>query len=95
MKNFSYPLASDWTTDEIVTVTTFYGLIEDAYELSKGVQVNALLSAYADFKKVVPSKSQEKQLGKQYEQLTGYSWYQTLKTARETAKKSVKMMIGG
>ncbi|MCH5461147.1 UPF0223 family protein [Lactobacillus sp. LC28-10] len=95
LKNFSYPLEQDWSTDEIVTVTTFYRQIEDAYELSQGVTVDALLSAYSAFKQIVPSKSQEKRLGKQFERLTGYSWYQTLKTARETSKKSVKMTIGG
>ncbi len=95
LKNFSYPLASDWTTDEIITVTAFYRQVEDAYELSQGVLVDKLLAAYSAFKTVVTSKSQEKQLGKQFEQLTGYSWYRTLKTARETAKKSVKMTIGG
>ena len=95
LKNFSYPLGNDWTTDEIISVTDFYRQVEDAYELTQGVTVSALLSAYKAFKQVVTSKSQEKQLGKQFEQLTGYSLYLTLKAARETAKKSVKMTIGG
>lgn len=91
MKNFSYPLASDWSTDEIITVTAFYRKIEDAYELAQGVSVADLLSSYDAFKTVVTSKSEEKQLGKQFEQATGYSWYQTLKQARAASKKSIKM----
>ncbi len=46
LKNFSYPLGNDWTTDEIISVTDFYRQVEDAYELSQGVTVSALLSAY-------------------------------------------------
>ena len=95
MKNYSYPLADDWTTDEIVAVTTLYQRLEDAYELNQGVSKQALLAAYQAFKEVVPSKSQEKQLGRQFETLTGYSLYRTMKAARETTRKSVKMVLGG
>lgn len=95
MKNFSYPLASDWSTSEIVKVTDFYRQIEDAYELNQGVMISKLMTAYGVFKQVVPSKSQEKQLGKQFEQLTGYSWYKTIKEAQTTNKKSIKMSVGG
>lgn len=94
MKNFSYPLATDWSTDEIITVTAFYRQIEDAYELQQGVKVTELMAAYRQFKTIVTSKSQEKQLGKQFEVLTGYSLYQTLKTARDTSKNSIKMTLG-
>ncbi|MTV81362.1 UPF0223 family protein [Secundilactobacillus folii] len=95
MKNISYPLASDWTTEEIITVTAFYRQIENAYELAQGVSVADLLTAYAAFKKIVTSKSQEKQLDKQFEQATGYSWYHALKEARATNKKSLKMVPRG
>ena len=29
---YSYPLRNDWSTEEIITVTAFYEVIEKAYE---------------------------------------------------------------
>lgn len=52
--NYAYPLDIDWTTAEKVKVTTFYTLVEDAYE--HGVDRDNLLAAYRGFKEVVQIK---------------------------------------
>ena len=57
--NYHYPLDLDWTTAEKIKVTTFYALVEDAYE--HGVDRDNLLAAYKGFKQVVPDKGTERQ----------------------------------
>ncbi len=79
--NYTYPLDFDWTKDEMVAVTTFYSLVEDAYE--RGVNRENLLAAYRGFKKVVPDKGTEKQYDKQFEELTDYSTYRAVQAARK------------
>ncbi|MFS0574397.1 UPF0223 family protein [Sporosarcina sp. 179-K 3D1 HS] len=79
--NYNYPISTDWTTDEIVTVIGFYETIEKAYE--SGVQKEALLEAYRRFKEIVPSKAEEKTLLKQFEEASGYVGYPVIKEARD------------
>ncbi|MFD1430736.1 UPF0223 family protein [Lacticaseibacillus mingshuiensis] len=90
--NYQYPLDIDWTTDEMVKVTTFYSLVEDAYE--KGADRNNLLAAYRGFKTVVPDKSTEKQLDKQFEAASGYSLYAVVQLAKNGSEKHIKVKVG-
>ncbi|WP_216828122.1 UPF0223 family protein [Alkalihalobacterium elongatum] len=75
------PISLDWSKEEVIDVMAFFQAVEDAY--SGGVERAKLLSLYRRFKEVVPSKSEEKQLFKQYDQEAGVSCYHTLKKARE------------
>ena len=61
----------------------------NAYEI--GVDRQTLLDAYAAFKTVVPSKSEEKQIGREFESTSGYSIYKTVKLARQTESHHLKM----
>lgn len=83
MKNdtYQYPLNFDWTTEEIMIVMKFYTHIECAYE--KGILKEELMTSYRDFKQIVSSQSEEKQLGKQFEMATHYSIYKTMKKCKE------------
>ncbi|MFB1051895.1 UPF0223 family protein [Paraliobacillus sp. JSM ZJ581] len=81
--NYSYPLNESWTTDEIIDVVNFLSLIEKANEQS--VKHDDLIFAYQCFKQIVPSKSEEKQIDKHFQQSTGYSIYRTMKQARESS----------
>lgn len=76
---YSYPLRTDWETDEIISVITFYEIIERAYEA--GARQEKIMNAYREFKKVVPSKAEEKTLLKEFEVASGYSSYQVVKSA--------------
>ncbi|BAQ10378.1 hypothetical protein OXB_1907 [Bacillus sp. OxB-1] len=80
--NYSYPISTDWTTDEIIAVTEFYTAVENAYE--SGVQKEVLLAAYRRFKEIVPSKAEEKTLLKQFEEASGYAGYPIIKEAKST-----------
>ncbi len=88
-QNYEYPLNLDWNTEEMVAVIAMWNAVEKAYE--KGVQISDLLTAYQDFKKVVPSIGEEKRLNKQFESSSSYSLYRTIKNAKEKQKGVLKM----
>ncbi|MFC0523979.1 UPF0223 family protein [Pontibacillus salicampi] len=79
---YTYPIDTEyWTTEEIVDVIHFYEQVEKAYE--QGLKREDLMTAYSRFKEIVPSKSEEKKLGKQLEESSGYSLYKAVKEAQK------------
>lgn len=86
--NYNYPLRNDWSTDEIIIVTEFYSIIEKAHE--EGVNRTAVLTAYKKFKKVVPSKGEEKTLFREFERASGYKSYPIVRAASTEAKEIIK-----
>ncbi|RLQ95900.1 UPF0223 family protein [Falsibacillus albus] len=87
---YQYPFSYDWTTDEVIDVIKFFETIEKAYE--KGVSRDDVMSTYRRFKEIVPSKSEEKQLCKEFEQSSGYSSYHVVKKTKEQEKGSLIKM---
>jgi uncharacterized protein YktA (UPF0223 family) len=83
--NYAYPISYDWTAQEIIDVVKFFEAIEKAYE--EGIERDQLINAYRRFKEIVPSKSEEKKLCGEFEEISGYSSYQVIKKAKE-AKSS-------
>lgn len=75
--NYSYPLSPDWTTEEVTMVVHFFVSVEEAYE--KGVKRQQLLADYKNFKEVVPSRSEEKRIFREFEKRSGYSAYHVVK----------------
>ncbi len=78
--NYNYPLRTDWSTNEIIKVTEFYSVIERAYE--EGIEKGKVIAAYQQFKKVVPSKSEEKTLFREFERASGYKGYPIVRDAK-------------
>ncbi|HLR10882.1 MAG TPA: UPF0223 family protein [Sporosarcina sp.] len=76
---YSYPIRTDWSTEEMIDVTTFFTLIEEAYEA--GVSSEKVKQAYQQFKVIVPSKSEEKTLFREFEQSSTYKSYPIVKEA--------------
>ncbi|WP_093192044.1 UPF0223 family protein [Salimicrobium halophilum] len=88
--NYSYPIDEEyWSKDEIIDAVNFYSLVEKAYET--GAEKEDLMLAYTRFKQIVPSKSEEKQLFKQFERSSGYSAYHAVKKAKHEEGSKVKM----
>ena len=87
---YQYPIDHDWSTEEIIDVIHFFEAIEHAYE--SGVERDQLLSVYRRFKEIVPSKSQEKKLCDDFESLSGYSSYRTIKMAKESDSGKIVRM---
>jgi uncharacterized protein YktA (UPF0223 family) len=80
---YQYPIDYHWTTDEIVDVIKFYEAIERAYE--KGIDRDELMAIYRRFKEIVPSKAEEKTICGEFEDISGYSSYRTIKKAKDSA----------
>ncbi|HFI0645430.1 TPA: UPF0223 family protein [Streptococcus suis] len=88
-KNYSYPLDFSWSTEEISSVLSFLNQVEAAYE--KGADVRAILTSYQQFKEVVKSKGQERQIDREFQDVSGYSTYQVVKAAKEKGKGVVRL----
>ena len=80
-KNYSYPLDLSWSTEELASVLSFFNKVEEAYE-SK-VEAKEYMETYRTFKKVVPSIGEEKRLGREFEEVSGYSLYRATQTAKQ------------
>lgn len=88
-KNYSYPLDFSWSTEEISSVLSFLNKVEEAYE--KGVDAGQILDSYRRYKEVVRSKGQERQIGKEFEEVSGYSTYRVVKAAQEKQKGVIRL----
>ena len=88
-KNFTYPILPGWDKEDIITASNLYSAVANAYEV--GIERDTLLNAYNAFKLVVPSKSEEKQIGHEFEKTSGYSIYKTIKLAHQTTSHRLKM----
>lgn len=87
---YQYPIDYTWSTEEIIAVIQFFEAIEYAYE--KGMEREQLLAFYRRFKEIVPSKAQEKELCGEFEKMSGYSSYRTMKKVKESeAGKIIRM----
>ncbi|PRO64765.1 UPF0223 family protein [Alkalicoccus urumqiensis] len=83
-EEISYPLSLDWSTEEVVDVIHFFEAVEAAYE--NEISSEDVLERYRRFKKVVPSKSEEKQVFRQFEEQSGYVPYRVVKQAGSADK---------
>lgn len=77
MKSYSYPIEDYWTRQEMMDVISLFNGVELAYE--EGISVNDFQKRYKAFKQVVQTISEEKQIGREFERLSGYSIYHVVK----------------
>ena len=49
------------------------------------------MSAYRKFKEIVPSIAEEKRLGKEFEEVSGYSLYRAVKAAKTADQDILKL----
>lgn len=73
----------------MTAVLHFLTCVEDAYE--DKVSAEKLLDSYAIYKTIVKSKSQEKQIDRDFEQASGYSTYRAVQAARQLGKGVVRL----
>ena len=88
-KQYSYPLDLSWSTEELVSVLSFFNDVEAASETQ--VDAKKLLDSYKVFKSVVPSKSEEKRLGRDFESVSGYSFYHAVQLAKEKGEGKISL----
>ncbi|WP_062048475.1 UPF0223 family protein [Bacillus sp. JCM 19034] len=84
----SLPISLDWSTEEVIDVIRFFECIELTYK--QPVSRVTILNNYRRFKEIVPSKSEEKTLCKQYDGEFGISTYHVVKRAREGKEEQIK-----
>lgn len=87
---YQYPIDYDWSTTEVIDVIHFYEAVERAYE--KGVEREQMLLLYRRFKEIVPSKAEEKKLCGEFEKMSGYSPYKTMKRVKESESGKIIRM---
>jgi Uncharacterized protein conserved in bacteria len=78
---YDYPLDYTWTTEEIINVISLYTAVEKAYE--EGISKEEFMNCYRSYTNIVDSKSQQKQLDKEFKKVSGYSIYEVLQKAKE------------
>lgn len=86
---YHYPIDINWSKDEVIDVIGFLTMIEKAYEST--IARDDVITAYRKFKRVIPSKSEEKQVLAQFKKESGYTGYHTIKKARESNQKAISM----
>lgn len=90
MANYSYPIDLEWSHEEMNTVITLWNAVEAAYE--KGIATEQFQEAYRNFKQIVKSIGEEKRLGREFEEVSGYSLYRVVQ-ASKTNQKKIKMEL--
>ena len=83
-KNYRYPLDISWSTEELASVLSFLNDVEQAYEAK--IAAEKILASYQLFKKIVPSKAEEKRIGREFETASGYSLYRAVQAAKQKEK---------
>ncbi|MEG0385275.1 MAG: UPF0223 family protein [Solibacillus sp.] len=78
---YSYPLSTDWSTQEMVDVVRFFEAVEMAYE--KGIKREVMMARYKRFKEVVPSQAEEKTICREFEEASTYIPFRVVKLAKE------------
>ena len=83
-KNYRYPLDMSWSTEELASVLSFLNDVEQVYEAK--IAAEKILASYQRFKKIVPSKAEEKRIGREFETASGYSLYRAVQAAKQEEK---------
>lgn len=87
--NYNYPLDIEWTQPEMLVVMAMWQALEDTYE--KGLPAAHFLTVYQEFKTVIKSIGEERKLGRDFEEVSGYSLYRAVQAAKAAPDKMLKM----
>lgn len=76
---YSYPIDFElFNQKEVVVIIEFLSMIEDLNERVK-IDQSKVLKKYNEFKKIINSISLEKQIDRDFQKVSGYSIYKTMK----------------
>ncbi|MBS9334621.1 UPF0223 family protein [Fructobacillus sp. M1-13] len=87
--NYQLPIDGNWNTEDMIAVSKLIDAILQVYE--NGCPKEVLLANYQDFLDVMPAKAEQKRFDRDFEAQTGRSIYQTMKLARESEKKVIRL----
>ncbi len=84
---YTYPIDYElFTSEEIAQIIEFLSLIEDANERKVKVDPFVLSKKHQKFQKMINSKSMEKKIDRDFEKVSGYSIYKTIKNYKNSSK---------
>lgn len=79
---YSYPIDyTEFNQDEIIKIVEFLSLVEDANEGK--VDSQKLMKKYNEFRKIINSQSYEKTIDRDFQKVSGYSIYKTIKKYKD------------
>lgn len=79
---YAYPIDYDfYEQEEVVIMAEFFAMIEDAN--TGKIDKMKLLKKYNEFRSIVGSIATEKSLDREFEKLSGYSIYKTIKKYKD------------
>lgn len=88
---YSYPIDPSWNMEELLAVMDLLTVVEKAYE--GGVSITEVGKVYKKFKDMHFSISDEKQLDKEFKQVSGYSLHEVL-VACKRGDKIISLKVG-
>lgn len=84
---YTYPIDYElFTPEEIAKIIEFLSLVEDANESKSKVDPFVLSKKHQYFQKLINSKSMEKKIDRDFERVSGYSIYKTIKKYKDNSK---------
>ena len=84
---YTYPIDYDlFTAEEVSVIIDFLSLIEDANEKKVKVDPIVLSKKHQDFRRLINSIAMEKKIDRDFENVSGYSIYKTIKKFKDNSK---------
>ncbi len=75
---YTYPIDYElFTSEEVGKIIEFLSLIEDANE--RKVDAIVLSKKHREFRNIINSKAMEKKIDREFQKVSGYSIYKTIK----------------
>ncbi|SFE42503.1 UPF0223 family protein [Alteribacillus iranensis] len=81
MSELHMPISMEWSKEEVIDAVNFFQTVERAHH--KAVPREDILALYNRFKEIVPSKSEEKQLFRTFDERAEVSCWQAVQAAKK------------
>ncbi|TPR51443.1 hypothetical protein DY042_03430 [Apilactobacillus kunkeei] len=91
MNNYSYPIFPDWSKEELMDMMALYNAVESAYEDANGVNAENVVKLYNRFREINPAKMEQKQIDRDFQNISDYSIYKTFQAATKAKTKNIRM----
>jgi uncharacterized protein YktA (UPF0223 family) len=88
-ESFAYPIDERWNQTEITDVINFFVVIEKSYQT--GVTRQELVDNYRKFQVVVPNKSEEKRIFREFLANSGMEPFQAVRQLKDPDVKKIRV----
>lgn len=91
MNNYYYPIFPDWSKEELMDMMALYNAVESAYEDANGINAEKVIKLYNRFREINPVKMEQKQINRDFQNISGYSLYKAFQAATKAKTKNIRM----